>query len=107
MFGALAVGGFGSSALRARLAEDGPGCPFRRATTIKCAFCGLTHATIALGHGDLRAAFAFHPLAPVVLGFMIVACLAIATGRGALLSDGRRPYWILGGIATTWVVNLL
>ncbi len=103
----LAVGAFGSDALRARMAEDGPGCPFRAATAIECAFCGLTHATLALGHGDLAAAFEFHPLVPLVLVAMLVACGAIVVGRGDVLMAGRRPFWILGAIAAIWIVNLL
>lgn len=107
MLATLAVGAFGSAELRARLAEDGPGCPFRSATTIRCAFCGMTHATIALGHGDWRAAFADHALAPVVLLLMLAACAAITFGRGDALMVGRRPYYILLGIGLIWAINLL
>lgn len=103
----LAIGAFGGDALRARLSEDGPGCPFRTATSIECAFCGMTHATVALGHGDFAAAFAFHPLAPLVLLGMIAACAAIVAGRSDALMTGRRPYWILATIGAIWIVNLL
>ncbi|MBK9037522.1 MAG: DUF2752 domain-containing protein [Myxococcales bacterium] len=107
MLGALAVGTFGSDALRARVVEDGPGCPFRTATSWKCAFCGMTHATVALGHGDVRAAFAEHPLAPAVLAAMIYLCGLIVLGRGDALVRGRRPQLILGAIAAIWIVNLV
>jgi Protein of unknown function (DUF2752) len=107
MLGGLAVGAFGSAALRADLAEGGPGCPFRSATTIKCAFCGMTHATIALGHGDFGAAFDHHPLAPLVLLAMFAACGAIVVGRGDGLLAGARPYLMLAIIALIWIVNLI
>lgn|GEM_PF-2035850 len=107
MLSVLAMGAFGSPGLRARLAEDGPGCPFRMATSVRCAFCGLTHATLALGHGDLPAAFGYHPLAPFLLLAMLAACAAIALGRGDALLVGARPYLILGVVAVVWAVNLL
>lgn len=105
--GTLVVGALGSPALRATFAEDGPGCPFRRATGWPCAFCGMTHATLALGHGDVGDAFGFHPLAPLVLALMGFACGAIALGHGRILMEGRRPYWMLAIIAAIWVVNLI
>lgn len=106
MLAGLAVGAFGSDAQRAWVTEDGPGCPFRTATTIKCAFCGMTHATVALGHGDLDAALAYHPLSPLVLALMFYVCGAIVLGRGAV-ARGRRPWLILGVIAAIWIVNLV
>lgn len=104
---ALAVGAFGSAELRHRLSEDGPGCPFRTLTTVKCAFCGMTHATIALGHGDVAHAFEYHPLAPFVLLFMFAACGAIVAGRGDALLRGARPYLLLAIIAVFWTTNLV
>ena len=40
-----------------------PGCPFKRLTGFACATCGLTRCGLALGHGDWRAAFHWHPAA--------------------------------------------
>lgn len=107
VLGVLAIGAFGSDALRARVAEDGPGCPLRMATGIRCAFCGMTHATLALGHGDLRAALHLHPLAPLVLAGVIYVYVKVALGGGEALVRGRRPYAILGVIGLVWAVNLL
>lgn len=102
----LAVGAFGSPGLKASFLDDGPGCIFRMATGVLCAFCGMTHATIALGAGDLGAAFDAHPLAPVVvLGALWLLGLA-AIGRADALIVGRRPWWILGAVALVWVANL-
>ncbi|MEZ4402892.1 MAG: DUF2752 domain-containing protein [Kofleriaceae bacterium] len=106
MTAGLAVGAFGSAALRASVTSDGPGCPFRAATTLPCAFCGMTHATVALGHGDVREAFAYHPLAPVVLLLMFAVCGAIVVGRSPALTRGPRPYLILAVIAVIWIANL-
>ena len=41
-------------------------CLFRRLSRIPCPGCGLTRAVAALLRGDLRAAFAYHPAAPVL-----------------------------------------
>ncbi len=107
MAGALAVGAFGSEELVHRAAHDGPGCPFRTATSLDCAFCGMTRATLALGRGDLDAALTYHPVAPLVLALMFGLCGAIVVGRGRAISRGHRPWVILGVIAAIWVVNLL
>lgn len=106
MLGGLLVGAFGSESLRHDLSEDGPGCPFRRATSVKCAFCGMTHATVALGHGDVGAAFDYHPAAPFVLLFMFVACGLIVAGKGDALVRGGRPLLLLAIVGVFWVANL-
>jgi hypothetical protein len=53
-------------------------CPFRLVTGLPCPGCGLGHSFVAVAHGDLGAAFAFHPFGPLAF----VACagiVAIAT----------------------------
>jgi len=105
--GALAIGAFGSAAHRESAVEDGPGCPFRTATTLPCAFCGMTHATVALGHGDVGDMFDHHPLAPLVLVGMVLLCGTIVLGRGDTLLGRRWPIVILGAIAAIWIVKLL
>ncbi len=102
----LGVGAFGSAELHASFLDDGPGCIFRMATGVLCAFCGMTHATVALGAGDLGAAFDAHPLAPVVvLGALWLLGLT-AIGRADALLTNRRPWWILGAVALVWAANL-
>jgi hypothetical protein len=49
-----------------------PLCPFRLATGHNCPFCGLTRATHALAHGQLRRSLSFHPLAPLLWAGVIV-----------------------------------
>lgn len=102
----LAIGAFGSPELRGRVAEDGPACPFRAATGQPCAFCGMTHATLSLGHGELDAALTEHPLAPVVLAGMLAVFALAAAGRGDALTRGRRPALILAAVAIVWAVKL-
>jgi len=40
-----------------------PGCAFKRLTGIACITCGLTRCVMALGKGDWRMAFHWHPAA--------------------------------------------
>jgi hypothetical protein len=102
----LGVGAFGSPALQARFLDDGPGCIFRMTTGVVCAFCGMTHATIALGRGDLAGAFEAHPLAPVVVFGALYLLGLTAVGRADALLRGHRPYGILGVVAVVWAANL-
>jgi hypothetical protein len=74
---------------------------------LACAFCGMTHATVSLGHGDLGDALHHHPLAPLVLVGMVLLCGTIVLGRGDKLLGRRWPIVILGAIAAIWIVKLL
>jgi hypothetical protein len=57
--------------------SDFPMCPMAGSFGVPCPGCGLTRATLALLHGDVRAALRFHPLVwlltPLFVGFMAVA----------------------------------
>lgn len=44
-----------------------PGCVFRKFTGLDCPGCGMTRATYAALHGDLRSAFHFNPVGMVLL----------------------------------------
>ena len=105
--GTLAVGAVGGSALQDRILDDTPGCIFKRATGVDCAFCGMTHATVALGRGDLGAAHRYHPLAIVVLVGSLAAFVTIVAGRTDLLLRGRRPLIILGVVCVIWTIRLI
>jgi len=56
---------------------DFPLCPMASSFGIPCPGCGLTRATLALLHGDVRAALHYHPLvlllAPLFFTFMAAA----------------------------------
>jgi hypothetical protein len=60
------------------LALDAPLCPTATFLGVPCPGCGLTRATLALLHGDLRAAVRLHPLSPLIapLFFALVATAA-------------------------------
>jgi hypothetical protein len=96
--GALACGLFGL-----RVADDAPGCLWKWVTGIDCPFCGMTHATVALGAGDWSGAHAAHPLAIVVLALLVAAALLLATGRAHVL----RPRVVLVAVLAIWAVRLL
>jgi hypothetical protein len=100
--GALATGALTSPATQHRLAEGGPACPFRWATGLPCPFCGMTHATIALGGGHVRDALHFHPLAPVVLALFVWASVLLVLDKPSRVSAGT----ILLVTAAIWVVRL-
>ena len=103
----LGVGAFGSPSLQATFLDDGPGCIFRLTTGVLCAFCGMTHATVALGAGDWAGAHGFHPLALVVVIGLAGVLGVIVAGRTELLLRGRRPIVMLGVIVALWAVRLV
>ena len=62
--GALLAGlGVRVAGLLQPVSELLPGCAFKRLTGFACATCGLTRCVVALGQGDWRAAFHWHPAA--------------------------------------------
>lgn len=44
------------------------GCPFRALTGLPCATCGMTHAFVALAHGDPGGAWSASPLGALLAG---------------------------------------
>jgi len=70
-------------------------CPFRRVTDLPCPGCGLTHAFLSLGNGDLSGAFRYNALGPFLfaLGLLWLAREAFDR-RGAWPRLGpRRAGW--------------
>jgi hypothetical protein len=68
-------------------------CWFRAAFHIDCPFCGMTRSFVALAHGDVAAAFRFHPAGPLLFGAMVVGLVALVTvfvRRGQPLVERRR-----------------
>jgi len=64
-----------------RLLSDQVSCPVRLATGWRCPFCGMTHATVSLLHGDIGAMVGQNAFAVVfVLG--LAALLAASFGVG-------------------------
>ena len=60
-------------------------CPSKALFGLPCATCGMTHAFVALAHGDLAAAVAASPLGALLAAgawlFALAAALLLATGR--------------------------
>jgi hypothetical protein len=103
----LIVGATGSATGRGALLDDAPGCVFKLVTGVDCAFCGMTHATVALGAGEVSDAHHAHPLAVVVVVGALAIFAAIVAGRGELLLRGRGPLVILCAVAAIWAVRLI
>ena len=104
---AAIAGGLVAGALGASVGDGGIGCVFRAITGVDCPFCGMTHATVALGGGDLRGAHAAHPLAVVVLIGVIALLAVVAAGRGERLLRGRRPLALLAVLVAVWAARLV
>ena len=103
LFGALAPASTVEHA-----AEGGIACFFLAVTGIPCPFCGMTHATLALGQGDVAGALAHHPLAPLVLLLTFGAALYLVRGKTPrLLGAKLTPIAILAIVAVIWAVKLV
>jgi hypothetical protein len=98
---ALATGALG---VGETLVDEGPGCALRAITGVPCPLCGMTHATVALGAGDLAGAVAAHPLAPLVLAGIVALCAAVVRGGGERVLR-RWPAWV-AGLAVVWLARL-
>lgn len=102
------AGIFALSFLAARLLpllELGIRCPFRAATGVPCATCGMTRAFVHLAHGDAAGALAASPLgalaAALAWAFALLALLRPALGRPWPRVGPRaaRAAGLLGGAA--------
>jgi hypothetical protein len=74
-------------------AELGGLCWFRAAFHLDCPFCGTTRSFVALAHGDVAAAFRFHPAGPLLFAAMLVflgaAVVALVRSRPPLVERRR------------------
>lgn len=105
---AVLIGAFGSQAVRSSLADGGIACMFREITGLVCPFCGLTHATLDLGHGNIGSALAAHPLSPLILLATVWGAVALIRGRRPTIAG--KPVTaraILTVTAAVWLVKLL
>ncbi len=88
--------------------KTGIGCPIRYATGVPCPGCGMTRAWLAVLHGDLAAAFAYHPLF-----WAVPLAVALALARvAARQKNFQRAFDIaLAAIAVAfialWMIRLI
>ena len=81
------------------------GCPFERILHIPCPCCGVTRAWLAFFRGDLRTAFTYHALFPVLPLFLWL-CLH-RDARFMRQITGRRGRYVLDGFLIAFAVLLL
>lgn len=103
----LVIGAVGPASWKDAMLDDGPGCPLKATTGIDCPFCGMTHATLAMGGGDFKAALEFHPLAPIVVFGMVALMFLISIGKTEALLRGHRPWYLLGAIGVIWILRFI
>ena len=78
LFALLALASFLAARFLPLLEVDLP-CPFRAATGLPCASCGMTHAFVHLARGEVRPALGASPLgAALALGAWVYAVLDLA-----------------------------
>jgi hypothetical protein len=53
-------------------------CWLHAAFGIDCPMCGMTRSFVALAHGDVGAAFRFHPAGPLLFVAMVALVVAVA-----------------------------
>jgi lysylphosphatidylglycerol synthetase-like protein (DUF2156 family) len=83
-----------------------PFCPLASVFGVPCPGCGLTRATLALAHGDLKHALELHPLvlvlAPLFMWAMVSAAIGYVRGprasRPARLWLASRTVTALGSV---------
>jgi hypothetical protein len=77
-------------------------CPLRVTTGIPCPLCGMTRAGVAMAQADVVGALRYNP--GVIL---LVAVLAVALLRPAVLLHLRLPVWVLGAaLGALWIWNV-
>jgi hypothetical protein len=91
--------------------NDFPLCPMAGSFGIPCPGCGLTRATLALFHGDIRGALRLHPLVwllgPLFVGFVGTATLDLVRGSSRPPRRTRIDWTSRGmGVAATALLVL-
>ncbi len=90
-------------------------CLFRSLAGLPCPGCGITTSLLALGRGDVVAAWSANPAGFAVAALLIgQACVAGAVlGRTALRADAGRAWltWLdramICGLAAVWIGRLI
>lgn len=101
--GALALG---TAGLVTSATGTGLTCLFAAATGLPCPFCGMTHGVAALGAGDLGAAVAAHPLAPLAVALALAAPVVLLVRRR--LTVAPAALWALAFlVGAVWLARVL
>jgi len=79
-------------------------CALRHTFGVKCALCGITHSLCATAHGDIAQALGYHPLGPVLFGFII---FEIMYRMWAIVVSPKRAGWIIRKVHTGLVVLIV
>ena len=77
-------------------------CLVHAVLPIDCPFCGMTRSFVALAHGDVVAAFRFHPAGPllfVAMAVFLVVVVAVALRRSRPLVERRRFMFAFEAVA--------
>lgn len=86
----------------------GIGCPIRYATGVPCPGCGMTRAWLSVLHGDLAAAFAYHPLF-----WAVPLAVALALARAVVRQKNFQRAFdialaaIAAAIIALWIIRLI
>ena len=84
-------------------------CPLKAWAGLPCATCGMTHAFVALAHGQVGAAFAASPLGALLAGgaWLYAALDLRRAAPGAPWPDpGERGWrWLAGGAVASVALN--
>lgn len=89
-FGAATAAQLAAAFVFARLASQrgpiGVTCPVRAIAGVECPFCGMTRSFVAMAHGRVGDAFAFHPAGPLLMLAMLAFAVSVVvvTARGTL-----------------------
>jgi hypothetical protein len=90
-----------------------PACAFRRLTGYPCPGCGMTRSFVSTAHGEIAAAFGYHPLGPILFLLVLAQlpyrawCLWRGPPRWAGHRGRSRWIWLcLIALAAAWVCRL-
>ena len=79
-------------------------CLLRHTFGVKCALCGITHSLCATARGDIAGALEYHPLGPMLFGFII---FEIVYRMWAIVISPKRVGVIIRKLHTGLVVLII
>ncbi len=84
-------------------------CPLKAVAGLPCATCGMTHAFVALAHGEVAAAFAASPLGALLAGgawlYAVLDLVRAALGAPWPDPGERACRWLAGAAVASVVLN--